>query len=172
MPLLDSSTVLSPATFAVGPTPVAEPVLISIPGVTLLHCPRVTPAAADVALKSLRGFRASARRVVWCNPAELAAAPNADLRQWGRRFVDVGGADAVVVEGAAARELAIAARDAGLPLSRVVVCRDDSTSRNVLCDTIAAGDAILALGVSAESCQRLVERLESKFERELLVGSR
>ena len=34
----------------------------------------------------------------------------------------------VVVCGVGGRELAIAARDAGLPLSRVVVCRDDATA--------------------------------------------
>jgi hypothetical protein len=171
MPLLDSNAVLSPIAFAVGPTPGAEPTLISLPGASLLHAPRVTPAAAEAALKSLRGFRVTARRVVWCNPTELSATPNVDLRAWGRKFVETGGAELVVVQGTGARDLAVAARDAGLPLSRVVVCRDDATARNVLCDSLAAGDAVLALGVAGESCQRFAERLESRFERELLVGA-
>ena len=74
----------------------------------------------------------------------------------------------VVAHGAGARELAIAARDAGLALGRVVVCTDEITARNVLGDSIMDGDAILALGIPAESCYKLAERLESRFERELV----
>jgi hypothetical protein len=170
--LLDATTALSPNAFAIGPTAGAGPTLMALPGATLLHAPRITPAAAEAALKSLRGFRATARRVVWCNPTELSAMPDVDLRVWGRRLVEEGGAELVVVHGTGARDLAVAARDAGLSLSRVVVCRDDATARNVLCDSIAAGDAVLALGVAGESCQRFAERLESRFEREQLVGSR
>jgi hypothetical protein len=77
----------------------------------------------------------------------------------------------VVVYGFGARDLALAARDAGLPIGRVVVCRDEATARNVLGDSINAGDAVLALGIPADSCYKLAERLESRFERELLVSS-
>ena len=53
----------------------------------------------------------------------------------------------VVVCGTGGRDVAVGARDAGLALGRVVVCRDDATARNVLGDSIAAGDAVLALGI-------------------------
>ena len=63
--------------------------------------------------------------------------------------------------GNGGRDLAVGARDAGLPLGRVVVCRDEATARNVLGDSIHAGDTVLALGVNMEACQRLADRLES-----------
>jgi hypothetical protein len=163
--------IVNPATFTVGPAPAAEPVsLINVSGATLMHAPNCTPATAESALKTLRDFRAVRRRVVWCNPTELTRTPNADLQSWGRRLVDVGHADMVIACGVGARDLAIAARDAGLSIGRVVVCTDDMTARNVLTDSIVAGDTILALGTTAESCYKLAERMETRFERELLVA--
>lgn len=173
MPLLDSSF-LSPSTFTVSVTPLplaAEPaVLVTVCGVTLLHTPSCTPASAEAALKSLRGFRAVGRRVVWCHSTELADAPRVNLRNWGRKLIDVGGAEMAVVWGTGAREIAVAARDAGLPIGRVVVCSDDVTARNVLGDSINVGDTVLALGVSADVCYKLATRLESRFERELVTN--
>ncbi len=172
MALLDSSSVVSPGTFALGLVPLAsEPgALITVRGATMLHAPCCTPPVAEAALKSLRGFRTSGRRVAWCNPTELSKSAGADLREWGRKFVEQGGAQMLVVCGAGAREIALAARDAGLPIGRVVVCTDDVTARNVLGDSINSGDAVLALGITAESCYKLAERLESRYERELLVA--
>ncbi|MCC6492660.1 MAG: hypothetical protein IT424_06540 [Pirellulales bacterium] len=173
MPFLDSAF-LSPSSFTVGlpPLPLAsEPaVLVTVSGATLLHTPSSTPASAEAALKSLRGFRAVARRVVWCNCSELAAAPRVDLRLWGRRLVELGGAQMIVASGSGSREIAIAARDAGLPIGRVVVCPDDIVARNVLGDSINAGDTILALGVTADNCYKLATRLESRFEPELVAN--
>ncbi len=163
--------IVNPATFAVGPVAAAEAVsLINVSGATLMHAASCTPATADAALKSLRDFRAVRRRVVWCNPSDLTRTPNADLRVWGRKLVDLGHADMVIACGIGARELAIAARDAGLSIGRVVVCTDDATARNVLTDSIVAGDTILALGTTLESCYKLAERVETRFERELLVA--
>jgi hypothetical protein len=171
MALLESSSLLSAESFVVGLPLSAEPAaLITVLGSTLLHTAACTPAAADAALKSLRGFRAVGRRIVWCNPTELSRTPRADLQTWGRSLVELGGADMVVVCGAAGREMAVAARDAGLPIGRVVVCRDDATARNVLGDSINAGDCVLALGIAAESCYKLAERLESRFERDLVTN--
>jgi hypothetical protein len=171
MSLLDSSPALMPGAFTVGLPLAAEPAaLITVSGTTVLHTAACTPAAADAALKSLRGFRAVGRRVVWCNPAELSRTPRVDLRHWGRKLVEVGGAEMVVASGPPARDIALAARDAGLPIGRVVVCRDDATARNVLGDSINMGDTVLALGITSESCYKLAERLESRFERELVVS--
>jgi hypothetical protein len=166
------ATTLTAAGFAVGPSatiPVAsvQPATIRVPGVTLLHTPHATAAAAEAALKSLRGFGTEGRRVAWCNPAELARTPATDVRSWGRRLVEMGGAELVVVFGSGGRDMAVGARDAGLPLGRVVVCRDEATARNVLGDSIAAEDVVLALGVGSDGCQRLADRLESRFARML-----
>ena len=166
------SGILSPATFSLGPAPVVEPVgSIRISGATLMHVASATPATTEAALKTLREFRAIRRRVVWCNSSDLAQTPNADLRAWGRKLVELGHADMVIACGVGARDLAIAARDAGLSIGRVVVCTDDATARNVLTDSIVAGDTILALGTASESCYKLAERLETRFERELLVAN-
>ena len=162
---------VNPATFTVGPLPRVEPVaLVNVSGATLMHVANCTPASAEAALKTLRDFRAVRRRVVWCNSTELSRIPSADLRAWGRKLVELGHADLVVACGTGARDLAIAARDAGLSIGRVVVCTDDATARNVLTDSIVAGDTILALGTSSESCYKLAERMESRFEREVLVA--
>lgn len=163
--------IVNPATFAVGPMPATPAVtLINVSGATLMHAASCSPAAAENALKNLRDFRAVRRRVVWCNPTELSRIPNADLRAWGRKLVDLGHADMVIACGTGARDVAIAARDAGLSIGRVVVCTDDATARNVLTDSIVAGDTILALGTTSESCYKLAERMETRFERELLVA--
>jgi hypothetical protein len=161
------TTTLTAAGFAVGPTGTSAPTTIRVTGVTLLHTPQATPAAAEVALKSLRGFGTDGRRVVWCNPAELTRMPTADVRGWGRRLVEQGGAEMVIVFGTGGRDMALGARDASLPLGRVVVCRDEATARNVLGDSIAVDDVVLALGVGSDGCQRLADRLESRFGRPL-----
>ena len=161
---------LNPATFTVGPASANPVALVNVSGATLMHSANCTPAAADAALKVLRESRAVRRRVVWINPTELSRTPNADLRAWGRKLVEFGHADLVVACGTGARDLCLAVRDAGLSIGRVVVCTDDATSRNVLTDSIVAGDTILALGTTSESCYKLAERLETRFERELLVA--
>jgi hypothetical protein len=161
------ATTLTSAGFALGPIATTPPTTIRIPGITLLHTPQATATAFETALKSLRGFRTEGRRVAWCIPAELTRTPAADVRGWGRRLVEQGGAEMVVVFGAGGRDMALGARDAGLPLGRVVVCRDEATARNVLGDSIAADDVVLALGVGSDGCQRLADRLESRFARNL-----
>ncbi len=167
--MLLQTTTFAPGEFVVGPTPepASGPTAVRIPGATLLVAPQATAVAAEAALKSLRGFRAVGRRVAWCNLGELSHTPGADLRTWGRRLVDEGGAEMVVMCGVGGREAALGAREAGLPLGRVVVCRDDATARNVLGDSVAVGDAVLALGVGTDGAQRLADRLESKFSRKL-----
>ncbi len=161
--LLDAPVQLSPLTFALGPLPADEPAMLKVPGATLLVAPAANPAAAESALKSLRGFRGAVRRAVWWNTSELSDVAGADLRAWGRRLVEDYGAALVVVCGVGGRDVALGARDAGLALGRVVVCRDEATARNVLGDSIGLGDAVLALGVAMDGCQCLADRLESRF---------
>jgi len=168
MNLLNTTSSFSSGAFIVGlPAAAAQPATFTVGRTSLIHVPVATAAAAETALKTLRGFRTAGRRVVWCNSTEMARESGADFRRWGRKFVEQGGGQLVVSHGAGARDLAIAARDAGLALGRVVVCTDENTARNVLGDSIMDGDAILALGIPAESCYKLAERLESRFEREV-----
>ena len=169
--LLDTSTSLTPGAFAVGPTTAsATPTVLRVPGATLLVAPQATLAATEAGMKALRGLRSSGRRVVWWNVSEMARTQGVDLCQWGRRIVEEAGAALVVVCGVGGREVAVGARDAGLALGRVVVCRDEATARNVLGDSIASGDTVLALGVGMEGCGRLCDRLESRFARQLAAA--
>ena len=168
--LLDTSTSLMPGAFVVGPT-APTPTVIRVPGATLLVAPQATLAATEAGLKSLRGLRSAGRRVVWWNVSEMSRTAGADLPQWGRRLVEEAGASLVVVCGLGGRDVAVGARDAGLALGRVVVCRDEATARNVLGDSIASGDTVLALGVGMDGCQRLTDRLESRFARQLAAAT-
>lgn len=147
-----------------------RPRLMPAPGATLLVAPHSTPAEAEAALEALRAFRATGRRVVWCDSSELADSPHVDLHAWGARIVEDGAADALIVSGHGARELAMAARDAGLAVGRVVVCSDDPTARNLLNDSLVPGDTVLALGISNTSCDKLAERLASRFEVESVAA--
>ncbi|MCA9236159.1 MAG: hypothetical protein KDA44_11855 [Planctomycetales bacterium] len=147
-----------------------RPRLIPAPGATLLVAPHATPAESEAALEALRTFRAAGRRVIWCDASELADSPHVDLHAWGARFVEDGLADALIVSGHGSRELAMAARDAGLPVGRVVVCSDDPTARNLLNDSLVPGDTVLALGISNASCDKLTERLASRFEVESVAA--
>jgi hypothetical protein len=168
--LLETSTPVTPSSFALGLVAPTGPTALRVSGTTLLVAPQATPAAAASALKSLRGFRTAGRRIVWATLNELMRTPGVDLGDWGRLLVDEGGAEMVVVCGAGGRDAAAAARDAGLALGRVVVCRDEATARNVLGDSVVSGDTVLALGIGADSCQRLADRLESKFARRVAAA--
>lgn len=171
--LLETSTTLTAGSFTVGPMAGASvgPTAVRIPGATLLLSPQSTTVALEAGLKSLRGFRTAGRRAVWCNLSELARSPGVDLRAFGRRMVDEGGAELVVVCGNGGRDAAVGARDAGLALGRVVVCRDEATARNVLGDSVALNDAVLVFGVGNEGAQRLADRLESRFSRKLALAA-
>ncbi|MEM9658150.1 MAG: hypothetical protein AAF961_07295 [Planctomycetota bacterium] len=138
--------------------------VMHVPGATLLLVESALPEPATSALKSLRGFRAAGRRVLWCDTTDLAESPHAAMERWGTKFVELGGADLAVLVGNGAREAAIGARDAGLSLNRVVVCPSDATARNVLCDVALPGDTFLLLGLREEMAERLLERLETKFQ--------
>jgi hypothetical protein len=141
-----------------------RPQVLNANGYTMLLSEDSSPSAARTALKSLRGFRATGRRIVWCNSDQLQEAPNSDMESWGRRFAESAAASVVVISGAGAREAAVGAREAGLPLGRVIVCPDAATARNVVCDLVGPGDTLLALGWEVEDCRRLIDRLDARSE--------
>jgi hypothetical protein len=170
MTLLDS-TFVAPGSFVViPPRTTAEPIAHNVAGVALIHSAAAGVAAAEAALKALRQNKASGRRIAWINSTELSRTSPADLRGWGRKTVEQGKAEMTVFSGTGARELALAARDAGLPIGRVIVCTDDAVARNLLCDSIKRGDAVLALGISSDSAARLTDRIECRFERQLTAN--
>jgi hypothetical protein len=165
--LLDSINMPSNMAVAVGPGMLAAPpTMIEVSGATLLVALQGTSASATAALNTLRAFRTIGRRLAWCQVSDLARSSASELRDWGRRLVQDGGVGMLVTHGAGGRDLALGARDAGLALGRAVVCRDEATARNILGDSIAAGDTALVLGIGAEACQRLIDRLESRLARE------
>lgn len=166
--ILSQSTSLTPALVAtdalalpIVATPGARPPrAVSVPGATLLCAPQSSPVQADAALRLLRGFRATGRRVVWFDATELAATPGSSVEQWGRRIVEQGGAQALIATGTDARRAAAAARSAGLAPSSATFAKDIATARNLLCDLIAAGDVALLLGVPEEHANKISERLD------------
>jgi hypothetical protein len=143
-----------------------EPRLISVPGATVMSTTESSPKQATLALKSLRGFRATGRRRVWVDSTELSQTPGVDLTHWGSRILELSRVDTLLVTGQGSHQLALAARDAGLSVSQVTVCQDHAVARNLLCDTIAAGDATLLLGINQESTNKVVERLGSRAYQE------
>jgi len=132
--------------------------LIAVEGISLIHVNGTTRDEIASALELLRGFRATGRRIVLCDTASMVAG-----RQLGRELVEGGNASTVVTCGAHGRDLAIGARDAGLDLSSVVVCRDAFAASEVLSCRLAPGDTVLMWGVGAKACELLVAGLEKRF---------
>jgi hypothetical protein len=73
-----------------------------------------------------------------------------------------GGATVLVSCGRSGREVAIGARDAGLDLSNVVVCRDAFSACELLSCRLAPGDTLLLLGVDQVACERLIQLLDNR----------
>ncbi len=126
-------------------------------GVSLILADIVTHQETFSALEALRGFRAVGRRVVFCDTTRITSG-----RQLGQSIVADGQATILVSCGMAGREVAIGARDSGLDLSNVIVCRDDRAACELLSCRLVPGDTVLLLGVDRSTCDRLVERLDNR----------
>ena len=134
-------------------------------GVTLLQAKVRSEQDKLVAMRALSGFRAAGRRVVLCDTSSLGEEFRAVERQLGHALVQEGGAEVVVSCGTSAREVAIGARDEGLPLANVVVCSDDRSACEVLTNQMAPGDTVLLLGIEDDIRARLVLSLENRLGR-------
>jgi len=132
--------------------------VLAVQGVSLVHAAGRDSGELSAALEILRGFRATGRRVVLYNTSSLTPG-----RQDGRSLVEKGGAQAVVSCGVHGRDLAIGARDAGLDLASVVVCRDVKAACEALVNQLGPGDTVLLWGVDQETCIRLVLWLDKHF---------
>lgn len=132
--------------------------VLAVQGVSLLHAAGRTTEELTAALEILRGFRAAGRRVVLCDTSTLAPG-----RQVGQSLVRDCGVEAVVSCGTHGRDLAIGARDAGLDLASVIVCRDVKAACEALVYRLNPGDTVLLWGVDQVTCNRLVMWLEKHF---------
>lgn len=128
-------------------------------GTSLLCANIVTYQETTEALELLRGFRATGRRLVLCDTSRISAG-----RQLGQTIVTEGGASVLVSCGLSGREVAIGARDSGLDLANVVVCRDSRAACELLACRLLPGDTVLLLGVDQESCDRLVDLLDDRAQ--------
>jgi hypothetical protein len=128
-------------------------------GTTLLCADIVTHQETTEALELLRGFRATGRRVVLCDTARINAG-----RQLGQSIVVEGAASVLVSCGISGREVAIGARDSGLDLANVVVCRDSRAACELLACRLAPGDTVLLLGADRETCDCLVDLLDNRSQ--------
>ena len=132
-------------------------------GVTLLQAKVNNEKEKNIALQSLRAFRAAGRRVVLCDTSCLAEGFRAVHRQLGHALVDQADAQVVISCGIAAREVAVGARDEGLPLANVVVCGDPKSACDVLKHQMMPGDTVLLLGIEDDIRARLVLSLENRY---------
>lgn len=135
-------------------------------GTTLLCADIATYEETAEALMQLRGFRAAGRRVVLCDTARINAG-----RQLGQTIVADGAASMLVSCGISGREVAIGARDSGLDLANVVVCRDSRSACELLACQLAPGDTVLLLGVDRDTCDRLVDLLDNRSQLTLLAAA-
>ena len=131
---------------------------IELPGVTLLCAKNMSRIESAGALKLLRGFRATGRRVVLCDTTHMAVG-----RQLGREAVESGAAQMLISCGISGREVGIGARDAGLDLSSVVVCSNPLSGGQVLVNQLRYDDTVLLLGVDDETCDEIALLLEHRF---------
>jgi len=88
----------------------------ALQGVTLLRVDTTSRHETASALKLLREFRATSRRVVLCDTTQLMVG-----KQFGHEVVESGAANLLVSCGIGGREVGIGARDAGLDLASVAL---------------------------------------------------
>ncbi|MGI9427520.1 MAG: hypothetical protein ACR2NM_02600 [Bythopirellula sp.] len=140
--------------------------VLPLPGITLL-CANVNSSdETSAALKLLRGFRTSGRRVVLCNTYPLVAG-----KQFGQEVVEQGGAELLVSCGISGREVGIGARDAGLNLASVVVCTKPLSGGQVLAHRLAAGDVVMMLGFDEQSSDQVAQLLIDRFSAARAVAA-
>jgi UDP-N-acetylmuramoyl-tripeptide--D-alanyl-D-alanine ligase len=117
-------------------------------------------ASMQAALGLLRDFESPGRRIVVCG--ELADANDRASqvhRQTGEQIVNHCGADMLVACGEFADDVVTAARDAGMPPSRSVACREPQEAARVVQAWLSPGDVVLVKGRREMSMQRVVEKL-------------
>lgn len=110
--------------------------------------------AGDAATQELptRWHEVDGRRIAWrhieqsFNVYEVAD----EAARWAAARVDL-----LIVSGAGSRALAVAARDAGLQLSQVVVCRDRRLASDVVIREAAPDDGVVLSEIDADLFEQL-----------------
>jgi hypothetical protein len=140
--------------------------VLPLPGITLLCASATSRDETSAALKLLREFRTSGRRVVLCDTYSLVVG-----KQFGREVVEHGGAELLVSCGISGREVGIGARDAGLNLSSVVVCSKPLSGGQVLAHRLIAGDVVMMLGFDEPSSEQVAQLLIDRFSTSRAVAA-
>ena len=131
--------------------------LTRVAGVTL-----VADSTADAVIEALAERPGAGRRHVWQHAErelDPFAASQAGVRL-ARAHVDL-----LVTSGSAGREIALAARDAGLELSRAIVCGDAGIARSMLVSEVRRGDVIGLIGIGSRDQAALVAGLSAAARR-------
>lgn len=123
--------------------------------------------SADAALELLRGTAPSVRRVVWLHSDNAIGAEGTE--DWAAQL-GTGDLGLLATSGCDGRQLAMAARDAGLPMSKVVVCRAESMAATVVADETAPGDQVFMIGVGENAAAELVRRIAARWGAALATG--
>jgi len=135
---------------------------VPIGQLTLLDWSRnATPDLWPTALEELRGLDHQGRRWIVCGDLCGPRWDNGIMHERiGADAVYLGDANGLVACGQFARNVALGARDAGLPLSRVVVCHHIREVSEALRRLVAPGDSVLVAGSRHLNLVPLVENLE------------
>ena len=111
------------------------------------------------ALEILRGIQVDRHRVVVCDATPFGHPVSMAYHELGRQCVQRGNADIVITFGRGRHDVALAARDAGLPLDKVVACCDATTAGDVVVELLSEGDTALLLGFNQQHSEAIQARL-------------
>jgi UDP-N-acetylmuramoyl-tripeptide--D-alanyl-D-alanine ligase len=137
----------------------------NVRGVTIVDDTyNASPKAMRAALELLRDLDSPGRRIVACGDmVELGDEAEDWHRRLGNQIVTICGADLLVACGSYARTVATAAREAGMPVGRVVVCSSPHDMTPVVRANLGVGDALLVKGSRTMQMEKLVDELEASL---------
>lgn len=118
------------------------------------------PSSMKAALDAL-ATAGGRKLIVLGDMLELGDLGRAAHREIGRRAADV--ADRIITVGELAREIGVAAVDAGMPASRVVSCRNNDEAAAAVMAEVEDGDLVLVKGSRGMRMETVVEFLEESL---------
>ena len=129
---------------------------------TLLDCcQNASPDMMQQAFRELQKYPTTGKRWVVCGDYCSQRWDDGVMhRQLGSQAITDGSADRVIGCGQFGREIAIGARDAGMPMSSVTVCRQVHEAVQFLKRNLSAGDAVLVAGTRHMNMLPLIEAIQ------------
>ncbi len=125
-----------------------------------------SPTSMLAALDLLRDFDTRGRRIVVLGDMQELGDEAATMhRQLGGQAVSRCGADLLIACGDYAGYVVAGAREAGLPASRSLVCRQPEETLPHLGQAILPGDVVLVKGSRALGMERIVEAMQAYPQR-------